>query len=135
MGKHNWAKTLRKGVRSGKRFKKKKKGLSALIKSKMLPIKFVAAVAESAELQKLEKKRQQDVKNMTAWMDKKRNKGKKKRPHFDLRSFQAKTGETNVHSLRVGGMRNPYDLEGVHFVPAERLGAWREESGKAGQKK
>ena len=42
--------------KQGKRLKKKKKGLSALIKSKMLPIKFMAAVAESAELkQKLEK--------------------------------------------------------------------------------
>ena len=55
--------------------------------------------------------RRTDAMNLKTWLDSKKPKGKKKKPLFDLRSYSLKTGETNVHTLKLGGMRHPYDLQ------------------------
>jgi len=130
--KHNWIGTLRSQPKRQKRLKKKtqRNTLKKLIQSKMLSFRFLSQVSAQAELQKRkEEKRQQDAKDLKGWLASKKKKGKKKKPLFDLRSYSAKTGETNVHTLKLGGMRHPYDLQGVQFVPAERLGKWRKEAG------
>ena len=98
-----------------------------------------------------------DGKKMQAWL--KSKKSKKRRPKFDLRIYTRNT-VTNMHEIKVGGFRNPYCLEvsrnevavtlpladlmnpyvgilmsqGIQYVPAERLGTWREDK-SSGKKK
>ena len=45
------------------------------------------------------------------WLKTKKNKKQKKRSKFDPRLYAARTGVTNIHALKVRGMRNPYDLQ------------------------
>ena len=55
--------------------------------------------------------RAEDTRRLQAWLKTKQNNKQKKQPKFDLRSYAVKTGETDVHALKVGGLRNPYDLQ------------------------
>lgn len=132
--KHDWVGTLRSRSTHTKKMKSKtsQSALRKLIRSKMMSFRFVSTVSAEAERhRKKEEKRQQDADSVKSWLASKtktKKKKKKKKPLFDLRSYSAKTGETNLHTLKLGGLRHPYDLQGVQFVPAERLGEWRNEA-------
>ena len=54
--------------------------------------------------------REKDSKRVQAWLNRK-NKKLKKRPKFNLRLYAARNAATNMHEVKVGGMRNPYDLQ------------------------
>lgn len=123
-------KSRSKGKGKGKRKLKKKTSLRSMIKSKMLGISFMAHASDEVDQQRAEKKKAtQDANHLKAWMRKK-EKHKIKMPKFDVRKYQPDTNGAKVHNLTVGGLRNPYDLEGVQFFPAERLGVWKNEKGK-----
>ena len=118
----------------------KKKTLKQLVKSKVIGIKFVKRVSKQVGRQKQKEKsmhashfilasifhfssfsccifytsyttrteREKKILNFEAWKQKK-NEKQEHRPKFDLRNFGAKV--TNIHAIKVGGKRNPYDLQ------------------------
>ena len=52
-----------------------------------------------------------EAKNLKVWLKKKNKEKRKKGPKFCMRTYAARTGATNIHEIKVSGMRLPYDLQ------------------------
>jgi len=132
--KYNWMQDLRAESKKPQKKPKKKKMFDTKTKKKeassvMLGLKFVKNASARVQGKKL---REQNKNSMKKWIKSKQNKQRKKRPQFFMQTYGARMNK--LHAPTIDGMRNPYDLQGIQWIPAERLGAWREENA-SGKKK
>jgi len=132
--KYNWMQDLRAELKKPQEKTKKNRKFDTKTKKKeasavMLGLKFMKNASAGVQGKKLQ---EQNKATMKKWIKSKQNKQRKKRPKFFMQTYGARM--TNLHAPTIDGMRSPYDLQGIQWIPAERLGAWREEN-SSGKKK